>query len=197
VGSTIGRGAPLAFSPGAGSLLVGEDEGTRLLLYAYELSGGARTDLGTTSSPPGQPWDWRSQVLGVWGPHGAQVLSVRTESARYSIDVFSASSGSTHPLIEAESSLQNWRLAAGSSRGNVAAVWLHEVIPTSILSGYGRDHLYVVDLGTRQRTLLANHMGDTLGGSVAFSPNGQRIAFYYATREDGPPSGGIYLIQAH
>ena len=61
-----------------------------------------------------------------------------------------------------------------SPDGESAAFWFHEY---SVCS-----HLYLIDMSTGTKRLLANSDGGG-GGAVAFSPDGTQIAYKYSLHD--------------
>lgn len=203
VATVTSSGAPLAFSPDGNRILVGALAGVvgsgSLLLEIHTVAGDSVTALGALATGYIFPEYWRESVLPLWDQAGLRVVYLRSELGKPSaIAVFNGATGASRTLVTAPSTIDAWRLAAVSSDGGAVAAWFEEYIGTSFLSGYGRSHLYIIDVASGQKTLLANHSGDTYGGTAAFSPDGTRLAFYYAPQEiaapQSGPTGGIYLL---
>lgn len=199
VASINGLGGPLAFSPDASRLLVGVRGSTSMILDVLALAGDSVAQVGTLATGPVYAEDWGTSLLPLWDEAGLRVVYRRSELGKpAAIAVFSGATNTAATLVGAASVLDGWRLARASGDGGAVAAWFEEWIPTGFLSGYQRSHLYLIDPATGQQRLLANHSGDTQGGSVAFSPDGRRLAFYYAPQETpGPqtgPTGAIYVL---
>ncbi len=177
-----GEAFPLAFSFDADRLLFGErrydpvlGSSDTLFLFIYDAVAQ------TTQFVESLPYVSFRQMRAHWDAAGFRLVywPGQTDEA---LVIYAQESGSTLVLSQ-EGVVDGWSLAAVSHDFRKAALWFHEATFAGDdgFSIFHRTHLYVVDLESGDRELIANGSNQFTGyGGVAFSPDGLRIAYLYA-----------------
>ncbi|MCH8838998.1 MAG: PD40 domain-containing protein [Candidatus Marinimicrobia bacterium] len=178
-----GEAFPLAFSPGAGRLLIGErrydpNVGASDALYLFSYDVAAQTTQFLESLPylpfrmMRAHWDSAGIRLVYWpGP------------LKNDLVVYSLETGNTL-VVSSEGEENGFTLAAVSPDFRSAALWYREATyaGNNLFDFTYRYHLFVVDLETGEAELIANSGNlSTSAGGVAFSPDGQNIAYFYVS----------------
>lgn len=165
-----GIGKPLAFSPDGTHLLVAESDRNSLRMSTFDLNQQGSSLIATIPEA--------DALHAVWNSTDIRIILKVGGFSDSSIQVFSVGDSSYTELLHNDFS-DRWRLASVTPDGESAAFWFGESFYTGFLSGYTRDHLYIVDLLTGERRLLVNSENGRNGGSVAFSLDGTRLAYHY------------------